>query len=117
MAEHPTVQVAPQGCVPKAVIFTHLGSLKPFDSARFDPDSLTRKYGKFLKPYLECNRDKHRISIVYVYVDMAIKKALPLHVQEDNGRATFQINALHLQADNQVFGLLSTAEQDARPGQ
>ena len=75
----------------RAVIFTHFDSLRfGKDRAAFDGqrEELVRKHRDILKPYLKCNEGKHRIAIVYGYVDWAIKKGIPL-LQIDNNQFQF----------------------------
>ncbi len=71
-----------------AVVFTHFGSLKyGVNSAYFESvkDKYTAIYEPVLKSYCNCNHDRRRIGVVYIYVDEQVKKMLDIlsQLQDD----------------------------------
>ncbi|MEK6320546.1 MAG: hypothetical protein AABN33_02560, partial [Acidobacteriota bacterium] len=85
----------------KAVIFTHFGNLvyerkflgqtTPFIDLK---DGYIESYAKVLRSYMECNRKEKLISIVYIYVDWAVRKSLPLETTiDDDGKPAFKFEA------------------------
>ena len=103
---------------PQGVIFTHFGSLASVSSlTEFHrrEDELIEKLKPIIKSYLECNSDRHRIQIVYGYVDWAVRMSIPdLKVTEHEGRRSFSIDAAVLRQETQLFGILRAAERNAR---
>ena len=92
---------------PKAVIFTHFGSLRFVDDLLNDWNELIADYTQIIKSYLKCDH----IALVYAYVDWGLKTAAP-HIEE-RGR-DFGIKTEVLRGENQLIDLLQIAETNAR---
>jgi len=111
----------------KAVIFTHLGRLtfgrvpeppRLFEYAQAEAefndmsDKLFASYREMCERYLAYNASStSTISLVYGYVDWALKVALPDY---DGKEGRFQLDAGVLRAESRLKGLLAKAEQEAR---
>lgn len=93
----------------RAIIFTHFGDLK-HDNLNVNKDSVIKKYTRILKSYLETNKEKNIISVVYVYVDSAVKNFIIKY--SDDGK--FSIEASALASENDLFDILKVAEKNAR---
>jgi hypothetical protein len=96
----------------KAVIFTHFGELK-YRKNELEFEGLKRayqtKYTDILQSYLQCAKDGSEIGLVYVYIDWAVRQAVP----------TLRANAFHLDTtvlneENTLVGLLKICEDSAR---
>jgi len=98
-------------CQTKVVIFSHFGSLNRIPKVQdIENDRHLNYYSALLENYINCNKNKKLISIVYIYVDWAVKRVLP-NMRVENGR--FPIDSQYLQEEIGLKGALGIAEQHA----
>ena len=109
------------GPVPRAVVFTHFGNLVferkdagktiPFRNLR---DGYIERYSEVFQSYMECNRKKNLISIVYAYVDWAVRKSLPLEKTVDAaGQPTFKYEPKLRGDEKELIRVLREAKRRA----
>jgi hypothetical protein len=97
---------------PKAVIFTHFGQLQ---YGKDDKEWIEKKttyldeYTAIFQRYLQCAKEGNQLGLVYIYVDWAIRQAVPKITQ-----TAFTIDPKHLGHENELVGLLELAEERAR---
>lgn len=98
----------------KAVIFTHFGSLRYFDPGTQDVNQSIEKYAETLERFMACNRDGPLISIIYIYLDWAVQKAILNLSEESGGKLQFAIDFGLIRQENMLKGILIGAERMAR---
>ncbi|MEK6405582.1 MAG: hypothetical protein AABN34_01320 [Acidobacteriota bacterium] len=99
----------------RAVIFTHFGNLvyereflgqtTPFIDLK---DGYIESYAKVLRSYMECNREKKLISIVYTYIDWAVRKSL------DDGKPAFKFEARRKREEQKLVAELRKRKGEER---
>lgn len=107
---------------PKAVIFTHFGSLvyekkvqEKVIPYRHLKDGYIKRYTEVLHSYMKCNRKKKLISRVYIYVDWAVRKSLPLEITSDyDGKPTFKFNVQRRVEEQRLIAVLKQAKDIAQ---
>lgn len=101
----------------KAVIFTHFSHLSHEESShdfRVKADRLVDTYTPVIRSYMECNKGKERIGIVYAYVDWAIKKTVTNpYTIEQNGKIDLQVSSEILVQEKELFDVLERAKEQA----
>jgi len=95
--------------LPKAVIFTHFGSLT-YKKYQEDRKALHDLYVPIFQCYLMCER----ITIVYVYVDEDFRKVTS-DIQYDKEKGGFYLNSVLMDEDKELRNWLEQeVEQEAR---
>lgn len=90
---------------PSAVVFTHMGSLSRVD----DPEDIeSSDYKDFFKSYIECNREHKVVSIVYAYVDWAVRDWV-----RHNACEVFAIDPTKAAEERVFVDILKRAEEEA----
>ena len=92
----------------KAVIFSHFGSLNRLAADEITNQMNLNYYSELLENFIQCNKNKKLISIVYIYIDWAVRKVLPDLKIEKGG---FNIHNKFLDWENDLKGVLETAER------
>ena len=89
-----------------AVVFTHMGSVS---KSGIDPyDIEVRDYEDFFRSYIECNSERKVVSIVYVYVDWAVKQKVEM-VSE-----VLALDATATAHENVIIDVLKKTEEEVK---
>lgn len=92
-----------------AVIFTHCADLaKAGNDAVDNPNFWIDEYAKRFQPYLKCNENEVLIGIIYCYIDLGVRQAIPSHGHR------FHLDPDILETENGLTGILRQAEIKAR---
>jgi hypothetical protein len=99
---------------PKAIIFSHFGKLQ-YGRNRDEFAKLKENYIELfrdrMEPYFICNSEENIISIVYIYIDWAIKHFVKSSKQILRQNKPW-IDPEVLQQEQELIGILSTVEDN-----